>query len=679
MKTRIGAGRSTAAFWLFVMVLTPLLISMAAGQTGSDSARGVDACTCGTHPPQPRTERTVEPYANEPKDMQPYSKFAEPYYRHYTQTNVYSGAARDIPDPDLKDLTEIRIGFLGPIDKNPEQVFGQRMLNGAQLALDEANARGGYCGKPFKLLPHNDYDNWQAKAVYGDDRPMTQDIWGSASDQTVKMVYDDKDWAIFGSISSESTHIALRVALRAEIPIVNSASTDPTIPETYIPWYFTNLQDDRVQANTLARHIYDELKLKRVALLRINNRYGRLGSPKFKDASQRLGHPVAIEQRFSAGTTDFRRELRSIQDSRVDGVVLWTDEAQTAMILKQMHELGMKQRVFGSYRTIGDDLIAQAGDLAEGFEAVFPYDASRTDPRWQKFNDNYAQKYEEKPEQFAALAYDAMNVLLSSICQAGLNKARIMDALAQVYEYDGVTGRMVFDTNSKNIAPMYLARVHNGAIEYRPASMDPLPAHAEALPAAPSPVPSAGHTSAYSVPVPYARVGEDGVSYSGPSVGDSVTDEVRIAVFGPHAEEAIKSSEVGSALKAAQGQRVQLIAVPSDLSWGKASTGLVNSIFDQHALGLIALDRDSSHLAEQLAVKSFLPVLALSTDRALTSTNIPWIFRLPEGATLAQAVRCFVAAEHQAGPNPQRIRNALASGSDLAGLRFASTGEPGSY
>ncbi len=222
MNTRIGTERGTARACLAAAMLTPLLASLAVAQVGSNPKTG-DACTCGSHPPKPRAERTVEPYANEPKDMQPYSKFAEPYYRNYIQTNVYSGAARDIPDPDLKDLTEIRIGFLGPIDKNPEQVFGQRMLNGAQLAVDEANARGGYCGKPFKLLPRNDYDNWQANAVYGNNRPTTQDIWGSASNQTVKMIYDDKDWAIFGSISSESTHIALRVALRAEIPIVNSA------------------------------------------------------------------------------------------------------------------------------------------------------------------------------------------------------------------------------------------------------------------------------------------------------------------------------------------------------------------------------------------------------------------------------------------------------------------------
>ena len=65
--------------------------------------------------------------------------------------------------------------------------------------------------------------------------------------------------------------------LKAETPLVNSASTDPTIPETAVPWYFTVIQDDRVQGYTLARHIYSELGFKRVAILRVNDRYGRFG------------------------------------------------------------------------------------------------------------------------------------------------------------------------------------------------------------------------------------------------------------------------------------------------------------------------------------------------------------------------------------------------------------------
>src|SRR5579863_10386753 len=212
-----------------------------AGAAGQNA--GAHKCECGAHPPGPPRDREVKPYAGEPADLSPYAKFAGPYYLNYTHPNIYAGAGRDIPDP--KNVTEVRIGFFGPIEHTPEALFGQRMLHGAQLAVEEANASGGYGGKPFRLMLHNDYDNWQAGAVYGADRATDPTIWGSASNEVVKMVYDDQDWAIFGSISSESTHIALRVALRAEIPVVNSASTDPTIPETYIPWYFTDLQDDR--------------------------------------------------------------------------------------------------------------------------------------------------------------------------------------------------------------------------------------------------------------------------------------------------------------------------------------------------------------------------------------------------------------------------------------------------
>jgi branched-chain amino acid transport system substrate-binding protein len=675
--TRARMLEFQASAGLLAAVVAFLLTGSAVAQNSSP-VPGSDPCTCGSHPPKPRPQRNLTPYANEPKDLQPYSRFADPYYHHYVDTNVYSGAARDLPDPDLNDLDSIHIGFLGPIDKNPDQVFGQRMLNGAQLAVDQANARGGYCGKPFKLLPRNDYDNWQAKQVYGDNRPTSQDIWGSASNQTVKMVYDDKDWAIFGSISSESTHILLRVALRAEIPIVNSASTDPTIPETYIPWYFTDLQDDRVQANTLARYIYDDLKLKRVALLRVNSRYGRFGSPKFKDASQRLGHPVALEQRYPAGTTDFRPYLKAIQNSRVDGIVLWNDQEQTAMILKQMHELGMKQRVFGSYRTIGDDLVAQAGDQAEGFEAVFPYDGARTDPRWQKFNDAYAATYGQKPEQFASLAYDAMNVLLGSVCEAGLNKARIMDALAQVYEYDGVTGRMEFDTNSKNIAPMYMARVHNGKIEYRLATMEPAASKSEPKQAAPVDKPVSENASPTTNPVPYARVGEDGVHYAGPPLADAPQGKLKVAVFGPRADQLVQSAGIATALTSLSptAAKWELVGIPSDQAWGKAADELVRGVYDQNVIAMIALDRASSHLAEQIGVKTFVPVIALSSDHALTSTNIPWIFRLPEGSSLQEALSAVASAERISGPNRAKLREVLASGAEVAGVRFQSTGEP---
>jgi ABC-type branched-subunit amino acid transport system substrate-binding protein len=538
------------------------------------------------------------------------------------------------------------------------------MLNGAKMAIDEANAAGGYCGKPFRLVLHNDYNNWQNSSAAAAGVSRDSAIWGAASNDAVRMIYDDKVWAMFGSISSESTHIALRLTLKAETPLVISASTDPTIPETIIPWSFIAIQDDREQGYTLARHIYDELGLKRVALLRVNDRYGRFGVIKFRDASRRLGHPLVIEQKFRLGDTDFRHQLQVIEDSRVDAIVLWTDIGPAATILQQMRELGMKQRVFGSHRTIsgtigGDELVKLAGPAAEGFEAVFPYDPTRTDPRWLDFNVRYEARFHEKADHFAALAYDAMQILLDAICRAGLNKGRIRDALTGIEHYLGVTGDMVFDPNCKNIAPLFLARVRNGSIEYRRITMEK----------------------------PYARVGENGVQYAGPPLAEEKTGNLQIGVFGPRANEIVHSAEVirllGQINRKSQpilghpisGHPISLIGISSQLSWGKASDELVKAVYQDRVLALIALDRPSSHLAEQIAVKSFIPVVAISSDRMLTTTNIPWIFRLPEGTPFGQALRSLAEAINRAGPNRAKIRNLLASGKPVAGASFESTGE----
>jgi hypothetical protein len=97
---------------------------------------------------------------------------------------------------------------------------------------------------------------------------------------------------------------------------------------------------------------------------------------------------------------------------------------------------------------------------------------------------------------------------------------------------------------------------------------------------------------------------------------------------------------------------------------------------DEHALAIVALDRNSSHLAEQLALKSFVPVLALTSDKSLTSDNIPWIFRMQPETPPATALRMLMAAVCRSGANPERLRDVLASGNTESGIAFLPTGEP---
>jgi len=97
---------------------------------------------------------------------------------------------------------------------------------------------------------------------------------------------------------------------------------------------------------------------------------------------------------------------------------------------------------------------------------------------------------------------------------------------------------------------------------------------------------------------------------------------------------------------------------------------------DEHALAIVALNSDAAHLAEQLALKTFVPVIALSGDKKLTSTNVPWIFRLPAGTAPVEALRLLETAVARSGANSGRLRDVLASGDQLAGVAFLPTGEP---
>jgi hypothetical protein len=178
-------------------------------------------------------------------------------------------------------------------------------------------------------------------------------------------------------------------------------------------------------------------------------------------------------------------------------------------------------------------------------------------------------------------------------------------------------------------------------------------------------------------PVPYARIGDEGQHFNGPRTPDLPPGQVSVVLFGPQASRVAQSAEVKAQLAPAGKKPTEwnLIPIDSDQSWGAASTQLVHALMDEHALAIVALDRNAAHLSEQLALKAFVPVIALSGDKSLTSANVPWIFRLPAASTPADALHLVRTAAARAGVNPKQVRDALASGVPLDGLAFLPTGE----
>jgi ABC-type branched-subunit amino acid transport system substrate-binding protein len=331
------------------------------------------------------------------------------------------------------------------------------MLRGAQLALDEANARGGFRGtagapgKPYALMIHYDVA-----------------LWGASSFEAVKMAFDEHVVAALGSIDGASTHILLRVSLKLEVPIMDTGTTDPTVTETRIPWLIHNFPDDRQQGYTLADYVFKQRKLKRIGVIRTQSRYARVGVAKFFDEAKRMGHVPVFETKFERGDTDFSQQIRMLQTAKLDAVVIWGESREAGLLLKQMRAAGMKQPVFGSSRAAYAETIAIAGDAADGFVATSALDLSRSDPAWMEFRRRYRAKYDADPDSYAAYAYDGMNLLIAAVEKGGLNRGKVMDAFREYVNktYDGVAGTARFDATLNNIAPLGLARVEGGRFVY---------------------------------------------------------------------------------------------------------------------------------------------------------------------------------------------------------------------
>jgi len=436
-----------------VSIFTVLIATAACAQSSSN-----------TEKPASQTASAPQRYANMPEDAVPYGKFGKPYKEWYLadDTLAYNGAARERSNTELAKFASVNIGFLGPLENNPESPYGIAMLRGAQLALEQANAKGGFhpvdgsAAKPYALKIHSDSAQW-----------------GASSTEAVKMVFDEHAVAVLGSVDGASTHIMLRESLKIEFPIMDTATTDPTVTETRIPWLIHDFPDDRQQGYALAQVVFKEQKLKRIGVIRTQSRYARIGVEKFFDEAKRIGHVPVLEVKFERGDQDFSTQLRMLQNAHLDGVIIWAEVPEAATILKQMRAMGMKQPVFGPSRLCYPQIIETAGPSAEGLTTTAVLDPNRTDPRWQQFQTDYRAKFHEDPDAYAAYAYDGINLLLAAIEKGGLNRAQVMDALRdrQGQTYQGVAGPEQFDHTLNNIAPIYIARVEGGKFVYTPSKL----------------------------------------------------------------------------------------------------------------------------------------------------------------------------------------------------------------
>jgi ABC-type branched-subunit amino acid transport system substrate-binding protein len=403
--------------------------------------------------------RRDDNFANTPADIEPYSG-VKPYKEHFLLQIEYTGPGRAIPEPG-PELKTVKMGFIGPIMNLPsvatggmghEAALGKMMLKGAQMAIDEANEGGGYLrrGIPFELKVVND-----------------NGLWGSSGNEITNMLYKDPVWAIIGTIDGANSHIAIRVALKGEIPMMNSGDTDPTFTETNIPWIARCIGDDRQMGYLMADYLFRKMGYKRVALIRSSNRFGRFGIREVRDTARRMGHPVLIEMAYKVGAQDLEMQVERLKATNPDAVVHWGDAQESAVVLNTMRRMGMTQPYFANDRTVSDQFLQLAGKNAEGVIAAYPWKPDRKDPKLVAFHERFKKKYGEEPETYAAHGYDGMNMLIWATQVGGLNRAKIRDLIAyRTKPWPGVTGDIPLSSSLDDIGEVFLAKYEHGKWTY---------------------------------------------------------------------------------------------------------------------------------------------------------------------------------------------------------------------
>jgi len=323
--------------------------------------------------------------------------------------------------------------------------------NGAQLAIDQANAKGGITvgGTKYQLQMYALDD-----AVNGVHNP-------DQGAKNVQAFIADPD--VMGMIGPFNSNVA-----RAEMPILNQAdlvnispaNTNETLtkPEygltgQYRPTgkvtYFRVCTTDDIQGPAGADYLYNQLKVKKLYILDDTETYGQGIANNVEARFKTDGGTVLGHDGVPKGTTDFHSILTKIQALNPDAIFYGgTTSNGLALARKQMVDVGMNIPFFGGDGIVESEFTKVAGDAANGSYGTVAAVNAATLPQAGQFLKDYKAAFNEDVGSYSANTFEATNILIAAIVAAGKkDREAVRVALAATKDYQGVIGTTSFDAN----------------------------------------------------------------------------------------------------------------------------------------------------------------------------------------------------------------------------------------
>ncbi len=335
----------------------------------------------------------------------------------------------------------IKIGIAGPMT-GPQAKMGSDFRNGVMIAVDEWNAKGGVLGKRIEIL-------------IGDDQADPKQAVSVAN----KLVIDGAI-GIIGHFNSSCSIPASDVYNRAGIPMITPASTNPQLTEKGYRGVFRVCGRDDQQGLIAAEFVINKLKIKKVAILHDKTTYGQGLADEFKKS---LGDKVEVVYYggITQGERDFKTVLTTIRGKKPELIYFGGIYPEAGLLVKQSREIGMNVPFMSGDGSIDPKFIEIAGaDAAEGTYLTFSPDPKNI-PEAKGFIEAYTKRYGEIGP-YSIYAYDAMNILLTAIKEAGTTEGKAIIEKLHTLEFSGATGKIKFNEKGDVAKSPYIVWITRG-------------------------------------------------------------------------------------------------------------------------------------------------------------------------------------------------------------------------
>ena len=349
----------------------------------------------------------------------------------------------------------IRIGFNAPLT-GFAAADGNSALVGAQLAVEQVNAAGGINGDDIELV------------VYDDQASPKE-----AAPLAVKMTTQDEVTAGISGSYSGSTRAAATIFQENSVPYISAYAVHPDITRAGDYVFRTSFMGE-VQGRAGAKLIGETMGLKRVALITLNNDFGKSLATGFKETAADFGIEITGEYEYSIKDREFGPIVSKVKSDDPDAIYASGYFFTAGPLVRQIRAAGIAAPVIGQEGYDSQKFIEIAGPDAEGVIITTSLDRDSSNPVTQAFIEGFEEKAGYPTDMVAASAHTAVLVMAAALKKAGAGGgAALRDAIAES-SVDASTGHISFNALGEVKKDVQIQVVKDGAWRHYAVISDPV-------------------------------------------------------------------------------------------------------------------------------------------------------------------------------------------------------------